>query len=88
MYCKMKWIPNLLFPAIQSLLASGIMAWAGMRIYQVLIDSYTAVIALTISAIGMIAVYLGMLILLRGLKAEDVRMLPCGEKLALMFKLP
>ncbi len=75
-------------PLVSICTASGAMAWSGLRLYGYLTDAHSAVCSLGICCAAMVGVYLTVLILLRGLRAEDVRMLPGGEKLAAVLKLP
>lgn len=86
-YCKMKWVPPLVRPALPCIAASCVMAQGGWQLYQWMLPRYGDTPALLLICAGMPLVYLVIVAFLRGLNYEDVAMLPGGKQLAAVLKI-
>ncbi|MGN1015241.1 MAG: oligosaccharide flippase family protein [Butyricicoccus sp.] len=87
-YCNMKWVPEWIRPVLRCSAASVFMVLIGLSVYQAVELVNGIWYALMASATCMVLVYALALIFFRGLRAEDVSLLPCGDRLARRLKLP
>ncbi len=86
-YCKIKWIPPIVSSTLPCIAASCVMVQGGWQFYQWLLPRCDGRLSLGIVCGCMPLLYLMVLLLLRGLKYEDIAMLPGGKKLATLLKI-
>lgn len=86
-YCKMKWVPPMVRPAVPCIAASCVMVQGGQQLYEWMLLRYGETTALLAVCMSMPLLYFIVLLFFRGLQYEDVVMLPGGKRVADVLKL-